>query len=353
MHNFNGMNGNWVRNKAVRVLTHVAVWVIALSLPYVLDSHHGMHHHFESDERAQSFFYLNLFTNFLYVGPFYLNAYWLTPKLFNRRRYLAFSGSLLLMLGVVLLLHFVMFTYIFRLEHFSPLGAMGFLFPPFALAIAISTTFRVVSDNLTAERLAHDRQEENLKTELSFLRSQINPHFIFNILNNLVALEQMKSPELGPTIFKLSALMQYMLYEADEESVSLQREQDYLESYIDLQRQRFGEKVPVSVSMHVPDGFYEIEPMLLIPFVENAFKHGVGMIEDPSIGIELQVKDHTLHFSVRNRYNPLSEEIKDKGSGIGLGNVSRRLKLLYGDQHVLQISREDGWFIVTLELKLH
>jgi len=204
-----------------------------------------------------------------------------------------------------------------------------------------------------ARKLAKERQAENLKTELSFLRSQINPHFIFNILNNLVALEQLKSPELGPTIMKLSQLMQYMLYETDEERVSLTKEVDYLQSYIDLQKQRFGNKVPVTVTFDPTPGLFEIEPMLLIPFVENAFKHGVGMIEHPAIEIRLEVCDGILYFMVRNRYNEASSETRDKGSGIGLGNVRRRLNLLYGNQQILHVTRDNGWFTVFLELNLH
>jgi LytS/YehU family sensor histidine kinase len=111
--------------------------------------------------------------------------------------------------------------------------------------------------------------------------------------------------------------------------------------------------VPVTVSLDNKPCVYEIEPMLLIPFVENAFKHGVGMIERPAIDIDLKVEGGILHFSVRNRYNPASAEVRDKSSGIGLGNVSRRLKLLYGNQQVLHISRDEGWFIVTLEINLH
>jgi len=253
----------------------------------------------------------------------------------------------------MLSINFVLFKFAFDLPHFSLKGATAFLLPAFLLTAAVSTTFRVVADKLEADKLTKDRQEENLKTELSFLRSQISPHFIFNILNNLVALEQMKSPELGPTILKLSALMQYMLYDTDEERVPLSKEVEYLQSFIDLQKQRFGNKVPITVSLEAPSGFLEIEPMLLIPFVENAFKHGVGLIDQPSIDIELLVREKTLYFKVRNRYNMSSTEIKDKTSGIGLGNVTRRLKLLYGNQQRLDISRNDGWFIVSLQLNLH
>ena len=347
------MKTSWYHSSALKVLAHVAVWAIALSLPYLLDSHRGMAHHRDSDGHERDFFYLNLLTNIVWIGPFYLNASLLAPRLFSRRRYVVYAVALALVFLVVMAIHFLLFEYLFQLPHFSPKGATGFLLPTFILTIAISTTYRVVGDKMIADQEAQQRQEENLKTELSFLRSQINPHFIFNILNNLVALEQLKSPELGPTIMKLSSLMQYMLYETDEERVSLVKEVDYLQAYIALQRQRFGEKVPVTVSLNTPDGFYEIEPMLLIPFVENAFKHGVGMIEDPAIEVTLTVEEGILHFSVRNRFNPDSEETRDNTSGIGLGNVSRRLKLLYGNQHELHISRDDGWFAVSLELNLH
>ena len=337
----------------MRVLAHVGVWAVALSLPFLLDTHHGVTHHRDNEGLEQRFFYLNFCTNILWVGPFYLNAYLFLPRLFYRRHYLGYAACLLGSFAVVLLIHMVLFFVIVDKPWFSFVGATGFLLPAFILTVTISTTMRVVSDKLAADRLARQRQEENMKTEVSFLRSQINPHFIFNILNNLVALEQMKSPELGPTILKLSGLMQYMLYDTDEERVSLGREVEYLQSYIDLQRQRFGQKVPITVSMDAGSGNYEIEPMLLIPFVENAFKHGVGLIESPGIEIMLRVRAGVLFFAVRNRYNPDSAEEKDKGSGIGLGNVKRRLKLLYASQHRLLLSRSEGWFLVSLELNLH
>lgn len=347
------MKSGWYKTRWMTVLTHVGVWAVALSLPYLLDTHHGMGRHRNHDAMEQRFFYLNFFTNLLWVGPFYLNSYLFLPKLFYRRRYLIYAASLLASFAVVLMIHWLLFQLIVAEPWFSVTGAMSFLLPAFVLVLAISTTLRVVTDKLQADRLTQQRQAENLKTELSFLRSQINPHFIFNILNNLVALEQMKSPELGPTILKLSALLQYMLYDTDEERVPLAREVEYLQSYIDLQRQRFGQKVPITVSLESPPGSYEIEPMLLIPFVENAFKHGVGLIENPGIEIMLRVRDGVLYFAVRNRFNPNSTEVKDKGSGIGLGNVRRRLKLLYASQHRLLLSQSEGWFLVSLELNLH
>lgn len=346
------MKAGWYNSKALRIITHIAVWAVVLALPYLLDSHHGMEHH-RDEALYRSFFFLNSITNFLWIGVFYLNANLLAPRFFAHRRYLPYALTLILVFGTVMAIHFLLFESIIPLPHFSIQGSTAFLLPAFGLTIAISTTVRVVQDRMETDKLAKERQAENLKTELSFLRSQINPHFIFNILNNLVALEQLKSPELGPTIMKLSHLMQYMLYETDEERVSLVKEVEYLQSYIDLQRQRFGNKVPVTVNFDPSPGLFEIEPMLLIPFVENAFKHGVGIIENPAIEIRLEVREGILYFMVRNRFNEASSETKDKGSGIGLGNVRRRLNLLYRNQQILHVSKDDGWFTVFLELNLH
>lgn len=334
----------------VNVLMHVAVWIVALSLPYMLDTHHGIHDN--GDACVRRFRYLNFVTSLIWTVPFYLNAYVLTPRLFLHRRYALYTGMLLLVFAILILIHYYLFVYTFSLGNFNIRGATNFLLPPFLLVTAVSTTFRIVVDKIRADEKVQEQQKENLKTELSFLRSQINPHFIFNILNNLVALDQMKSPELGPTILKLASLMRYMLYETDEDRVSLAKEVEYLQSFIDLQQQRFGKKVAINIKIDMPDNFYEIEPMLLIPFVENAFKHGVGLIENPTITIHLYIQKATLHFEVRNRFNAQSSETQDRTSGIGLNNVKRRLKLLYDDKQSLEISKQDDWFVVLLKINL-
>ena len=197
-----------------------------------------------------------------------------------------------------------------------------------------------------------EKENENLKTELSLLRSQVSPHFMFNVLNNMVALARKQSDQLEPSLIKLSSLMRYMLYEADEDTVPLEKEIEYLQSYIDLQQQRFGKNVIVNVTFSVNDDHHYIEPMLLIPFVENAFKHGTGMIEDARIDIDLKTEKNKLLFTVRNKFNNVSNNVKDKTSGIGLANVKRRLNLLYGGNHSLLITKNDDCFKVSLEIFL-
>ena len=218
---------------------------------------------------------------------------------------------------------------------------------------ALSTAYQLISERIKADKLEQEKLNENLKTELSLLRSQVSPHFMFNVLNNMVALARKQSELLEPSLIKLSSLMRYMLYEADEDKVSLEREIEYLQSYIDLQQQRFGKKVVVNVALDLLHPDYQIEPMLLIPFVENAFKHGTGQIEGATIDIRLKAENNILQFTVRNKYNPNTDEIKDHSSGIGLTNVKRRLNLLYGKQHSLLISEKDNWFTVSLQIFLN
>jgi LytS/YehU family sensor histidine kinase len=276
----------------------------------------------------------------------------LVPRIFNKKRFAAFS-----LVQVALFIVYVgigwMNSALFRdNDHFNWRGHILFTFFIFLFMLATSTAVRMGLDWIKAEKLADEKINENLKTELSLLRSQVSPHFMFNVLNNMVALARKKSDLLEPSLIKLSSLMRYMLYDVDGEKVTLEKEIDYLESYIDLQKQRMSKNVRIHTDFTRVDRNYEIEPMLLIPFVENAFKHGAVMIENPEISIDLTANGRDLLFIVKNRFAEDSLEIKDKTSGIGLTNVKRRLNLLYGKNHHLIIDRKDGWFSISLHIKL-
>jgi LytS/YehU family sensor histidine kinase len=227
-----------------------------------------------------------------------------------------------------------------------------FVIFPFLFIWAMSTVYWFVTDKISTEQLMKERENENLKTELSFLRSQVSPHFLFNVLNNMVAMARLKSDQLEPSLIRLSGLMRYMLYESDDTSVTLVREIEYVNSYIELQKIRFAKSLCIKVNMDPGDNQL-IEPMLLIPFIENAFKHGTGTIEEPVIDIYLKISEGLIDFRVKNRFNEANEEVKDRTSGIGLQNVIRRLNLLYDQKHILSINKENGWFSVSLQIKLH
>ena len=289
--------------------------------------------------------------NLIYIGFFYLNMLLLVPRFIYRRKYRTYSS--------VILSLFLFILFITGLINILLLGKSGlnlqvhilFNFFFFLFMLAASTAFRMIKDRTRADRIAREKENENLKTELSLLRSQASPHFMFNVLNNMVALARKKSDLLEPSLLKFSSLMRYMLYDADEEKVSLEKEIEYLQSYIDLQEQRFGKNVKVSVDFEKPHQDYEIEPMLLIPFVENAFKHGTGMIQDAVIHIKLSMENGQLEFTVQNKYDPAATDVKDKTSGIGLSNVKRRLNLLYGNKHKLLIGQANNLFTVSLQIK--
>ena len=305
-------------NKQINTIAHIVIWVIVFSLPFILYKTNTRPRYEISDAEKYRFQYVAICTNFLWVGVFYLNALVLIPKLAYRKKVTLYFISIILLFFCCISLHYILFKLIVVIYPFIFLNGVLFNLAPFLLAIAISTIWQMWSDKLRSEKLMMEKQQENLKTELSFLRSQISPHFFLNVLNNVVALVRLKSDNLEPTIMKLSSLMKYMLYETDEEKVLLKSEAEYLQSYIDLQQQRFGGKVKINADIQVDSEWYEIEPMLLIPFVENAFKHGIGLIESPQINISLQATGNVLSFSVKNKFNNAVSEIKDKTSGIGL-----------------------------------
>ncbi|BAV05196.1 GHKL domain-containing protein [Filimonas lacunae] len=345
-----------LENKWLKIAVHVAAWILVFSLPYLL--RHSYDNARPNGHQPPPFTLFTAFIDLTWIGLFYLNTEVLVPLLTNKRKVTLFIVSQLVAFAAILLLHYFMFTCCFEFKDhekrpFNILIFIDFNIVLFILDVAASIAYRMIADKFRAEDLEKEKQKENLKTELSFLRSQISPHFMFNVLNNIVALVRLKSEKLEPTIFKLSSLMRYMLYQSDEKKVPLKKEIEYLQSYIDLQQLRYGDKVGVNVAINVPDGQLEIEPMLLIPFVENAFKHGTTYITSPQIEIEMLVKNRMLYFMVSNKFSSNKDETKDDTSGIGLTNVQRRLKLLYGADHELHILEKDGWFSVSLQLKLH
>jgi two-component system LytT family sensor kinase len=197
-------------------------------------------------------------------------------------------------------------------------------------------------------------QANQLSTEIKFLKSQINPHFLFNTLNNLFSMAQGKgNDELADGISKLSGMMRYMLYDSNEESVPLGKEITYLEECITLNKLRYAdEEVRVTFDHAGQTADISIAPMLFIPFVENAFKHGVAIGQRAAIQIALWVSDQRLIFTCANTDYSSIKKMDMEISGIGLENVRRRLELVYPTKHQLIINNDDGKFAVKLEIDL-
>ncbi|MGM9474917.1 sensor histidine kinase [Pedobacter sp. GSP4] len=216
---------------------------------------------------------------------------------------------------------------------------------------------------LYKRRMVNDAELTSLKTELgksdatlSFLQSQINPHFLFNALNTLYGTALQENAErTGEGIQKLGDMMRFMLHENTLDKISLAREVEYLSNYIDLQKLRTSRSADINIETHIEQqfGVLQITPMLLIPFVENAFKHGISLQQPSYIKISLQTKDSTLYFDVSNSIYTKAENDPEKlKSGIGLENVKKRLSMLYIGKHELIIRESAKEFFVHLTLQL-
>jgi len=294
----------------------------------------------------------SIVTNCLLAIFFYTNMFVLVPKVLNRKGWapyalLVFSAlAIYLLAGYSIRVNFMPTDWLSR-----PGGPPVFMgVPNFLMVFGLSFALRIMQDRSAIEAVLKEQENEKLKSELSFLRSQVSPHFMFNVLNSLASLARKKSDDVEPAIIQLSQLMRYSLYHTDKK-VTLDKEAEYLSNYIELQKLRFGGVVKLHFHVDLKQKDLLIEPMLLVPFVENAFKHGVGMMKNPVINIVLEGNEYVIHFKVSNKFDPLGVEVKDESSGIGLQNVKRRLDLLYKDLYTLSIQREEeDWFVTELNI---
>lgn len=214
-------------------------------------------------------------------------------------------------------------------------------------SIIISAAVWGFESALQKERENRTLRQEKIQAELAFLKTQINPHFLYNTLNYIYSLAYPVSDKLADAVIKLSGLMRYMLYESKDGKVELQKEVDYLQNYIDIYRLRFGDNFFVNFNIQGHVNGQRVPSLVLIPFVENALKHGV--VDNPTapVSINMQLADSSLYFEVSNRIN---QSQKDATTGIGLPNIRRRLDLLYPGKYTLEI-KDDGHTYHTM-LKL-
>jgi len=217
------------------------------------------------------------------------------------------------------------------------------------MGLFVSTIARETREWYIQDKERKEMEKQQLISELSFLKSQVNPHFLFNSLNGIYALAIKKSDKTPDAVLQLSDLMRYMLYESDREEVELGKEVEYLKNYIQLQRLRMPSGAQVSFETTGDISGKMIAPMLFIPFIENAFKHGVDA-DGATIQIKVQVKGNILTFDMMNRISQAKS--KDTSSGIGLVNVRKRLNLLYSNRYKLEYKKSNGNFVVYLQLNL-
>ncbi len=313
----------------------------------------------------------------IHAGVFYLNSEVLMPRFLIKKKYwLYFLLTLVTILIVGAIIH-VLDRYAFLSDHFSERGGrfmkkamreMGvgrgkrmllhFIFGVMrnvfwtVLVLFISMAYTTARNNRKREQLENELRSEKLEAEMKFLKSQTNPHFLFNALNNIYALSQMKSDRTPEMVLKLSDILRYNLYECNDDMVPLEKEIAYIENYIGLQQLKSEHQQNIVFTNEVQGSHLMIAPMLLIPFIENSFKH--SKIEDTEKGwvtILIEARDGQITFKAENSV-PDVEYTKDKVGGIGLQNVQRRLELIYPEQHKLDIEQHNNRYSVTLQLQL-
>jgi len=354
------MKKNWYNSTLAIAALHVSVWLLFILVPYW----------FQSNIRPPAMDSMPipgtmrpipptgpigpaplLRINIMLIIVFYLNAYFFFPLL-NKRKAGRFVLMHLLTLTCFLLIDFAFFNADGR-ARFPFQGVIFRLIVFYFSMVAISSSYRIIIEHLKSRQALKEKENEALKSELALLRSQVSPHFMFNVLNSMVALAR-KKEDLEPSLIRLSSLMRYMIYSSKEDKVLLYKEIEYLKSYIDLQLLRFGQSVEIDIRLqNEADLDCTIEPMLLIPFIENAFKHGTNYLGDPAIEIVLTVSQaNRLHLHVENNYADLKTEESDQSSGVGLENVKKRLELLYKNNYVLNTHAKDNRFIVEMDLNL-
>mgnify|MGYP005813913551 CR=1 FL=1 len=296
------------------------------------------------------------------IPAVYVTLYVLMPKLLFKGRYSEFFLWLILLIICFATLSW--FEYLFFQHPFfwpddpfdTPvfnlgkiLKAVNTIYP----IVAIAVVFKWFKYWYKEQKKNQQLVEDKLEAELKFLKSQIHPHFLFNTLNNLYALTLKQSKDAPEVVLKLSDLLNYMLYECNADKVPLSKEIALVKDYIELEKIRYGERLNINMTVNNENGDESVAPLMILPFVENAFKHGASEeIEDSWISIDLSLKHKGLTLKVENSKsnNAESEDRFAYKEGIGLKNVKRRLEILYPEKHELNIHESSDSFLVVLKL---
>ena len=296
-----------------------------------------------------------LMINLGFAFAVYTNFYLLIPRLLKKKKYifyvfwliLALSASSLLILSLFFLLNRQPFSKHLFSSHFFTSAAY----------VAITSLAKFVTDWIELQDISlryHKVEREKLEAELNTLKAQINPHFLFNSLNNIYSLSLINSEKTPQLILKLSDLMRHVLYESRENFIPLKKEIEFVRNFIDLQQIRLSEKTDIRFEVSGEVSNQLIIPLIFEPFIDNAFKHGPRAFTDQAfIHIAIHINGQQLYFEASNSCDCQEAEKKDRAHGIGLANVRQRLAYLYkNDEYHLDISKKENIFTVRLSLLL-
>lgn len=349
------------KNKAFITSLHVMAWIIVVMIPLLI-----VHVYGDGDSQSLNHMYGNML---VYGLIFYTNYLILTPRYFlNGKRgwyYAASLAAIAIFYGLHAFINDVVLFDPERDRQFDEmLKKLGdgktIPKPPFrefgfflycvisvlisGFALGLGSLDRLMKN----ERAQKDLEKEKLNSELAFLKSQVSPHFLFNTLNNIYALIAIDTTSAQDSVLKLSKLMRYLLYESEHGIVLLSHEISFMTHYIDLMKLRLSPKVHLTIDF--PETFpdREVPPLLFVPFIENAFKHGVSYRDPSFIRVAMHVTETSLVFTCENSNFPVPPTDDRQGGGIGLRNVQKRLALLFGNSYQLSIDNQDDVYKVNL-----
>lgn len=343
------------RRLYIRIIVHVVFWLAYLVVNALTLKR------FYPDEAFIQILLRISFTWPVDIIATYLTAFYLLPKFIYTRRFLAFFALFIpsaigLIISQRLILQYLEYPLFFPDNVLPPFWRFNWIYTftnifivPFGVSLV--KLFQLM---LKQQQETQILGKERIEAELKFLKAQVHPHFLFNTLNNLYALSLDKSEKTPEVVLKLSDLLNYMLYECNEPTILFSKEIRLLENYLELESMRYGSQLNLSFDVSGDITGKRIAPMLLLPFVENAFKHGVSKVsKEAKVFITLDVLENELTFKVENS-KPAKSDPDPSGytEGIGLQNVKRRLDLLYHDRYTLQVRENDEEYYVYLNINL-
>lgn len=339
-----------------RVLWHLVFWVVYVSFFSLV---YGS---FEEDYSRQ--YLIQLTDAYVQIPAVYFALYFLMPRYLFKEKYFQFLVYLIILILLFSCLIWVNYVFVQNPVFWYEKGYTPELLNPGKMLKSTTKIYPVVFLAIVLKWFKYWYQEqksnqllveEKLKAELNFLKAQVHPHFLFNTLNNLYALTLKQSKDAPDVVLKLSDLLNYMLYECNADVILIEKEIKLLKDYIALERIRYGDRLNISFNVIGKSGGMQLAPLMLLPFVENSFKHGVSEEMDESwVSIDLELKPDKITLKVENSKSKNGDRVDqfEYKKGIGLKNVQRRLELLYPEKHELEMHDSEDSFLAVLTIDL-
>jgi two-component system LytT family sensor kinase len=332
-------------------ILHIIFWVwVTISFAHELQGYTKRPYHFSLQ--------LAIITQAFAAACVYFTIYFLVPHYFNKAKYFQFvvyTMSAIILLSFILALVENLFTiYVMKADapHFFYVRIISNTFDTTIKTFAFVAIF-AVQNKIETDAKNKQLERDQLETELNFLKAQINPHFLFNSINNIYVLIEEDKKTASETLLRFSELLRYQLYECGVAKMPLQKETEFIKNFIQLERLRLGDHIQVTDKMESVADYFLIAPFILLPFVENAFKHvSQHENEENSIVIESNIENEIFTLAVRNTFDDDIDQSVKRSGGIGLQNVKRRLELIYPGKYHLGILKENKIHTVNLTLNV-